>query len=92
MIIGRPIPGCDYCPDSAIHLCDSYIRCLIRKIGIRDYHLGGSCRMGSAQRLDTVVDERLRVKYIQNLRVIDSSVMSDMVNANTQAVSMNNFK
>ena len=58
------------------------------RIGLLNYHLGGSCRMGSTNRSDTIVDERLRVKGIKNLRVIDSSVMSDMVNANTQAVSM----
>ena len=86
--IPKPIPGCNYCLDRPLHECDSYINCIIRQIGLRDYHLGGSCRMGSANRSDTVVDERLRVKGIKNLRVIDSSVMSDMVNANTHAVSM----
>ena len=86
--IPEPIPGCEYCPDKPLYECDSYAKCIIRQIGLRDYHLGGSCRMGSADRSDTVVDERLRVKNVKKLRVIDSSIFPEMVNSNTQAAAM----
>ncbi|XP_054166205.1 L-sorbose 1-dehydrogenase-like [Oppia nitens] len=88
VVLPRPIPGCKYCYDRPLHECDTYITCLIRQIGLRDYHLGGACRMGDPKRDDTVLDDKLRVKGVHRLRVVDSSVMPDMVNANTQAVSM----
>jgi choline dehydrogenase len=47
------------------------------------YHPAGTCRMGT----DTlaVVDSRLRVRGIEGLRVVDASVMPDVVGATTHA-------
>jgi choline dehydrogenase len=46
-------------------------------------HAAGTCRMGPASSLRTVVDPDCRVLGIEGLRVIDCSVMPEIVRANT---------
>ncbi len=46
-------------------------------------HPAGTCRMGADQ--DSVVDEKLRVRGIDGLRVADCSIMPDVVGSNTNA-------
>jgi choline dehydrogenase len=46
-------------------------------------HPAGSCRMGADE--DAVVDEQLRVRGIDGLRVADCSVMPDVIGGNTNA-------
>lgn len=50
------------------------------------YHALGTCRIGPEGQ--GVVDPRLRVHGIGGLRVVDASVMPDMVSGNTQAAVM----
>jgi choline dehydrogenase-like flavoprotein len=50
------------------------------------FHASGTCRMGS--RPDAVVDERLRVHGVRNLRVADTSVFPDILSVNTNATAM----
>ena len=50
------------------------------------YHAAGTCRMGTDPM--AVVDPELRVHGISGLRVIDASVMPEMVSGNTQAAVM----
>ena len=49
-------------------------------------HAVGTCRMGADR--DSVVDERLRVRGIQGLRVADCSVMPTQVSGNTNGPVM----
>ena len=83
-----PIPGCSYCPDRPVSECESYIRCYIRQITSTMWHPVGTCRMGDPNASHTVVDTRLKVKGIRNLRVVDSSVYPNCINANTNAPAM----
>ena len=49
------------------------------------YHLMGTCRMAPKSDPTAVVDDELRVHGMQNLRVIDASIMPTMLSANLNA-------
>ncbi len=49
------------------------------------YHPVGTCRMGTLGDPMAVVDAELRVQGLKNLRVIDASVMPNLVGGNTNA-------
>lgn len=87
-IFPRPIPGCSLCPNEPMWKCDSYVRCIIAQVGDSALHPGGACRMGSTNRTDIVVDPSLRVRGIDRLRVIDSSIIPELANANTHAATV----
>ena len=52
-------------------------------IGTTIFHPVGTAKMGLASDPMAVVDERLRVHGLQNLRVIDASVMPTITSGNT---------
>ncbi len=62
---------------------DEEIRQILRDRSDTVYHPVGSCKMGVDDM--AVVDPRLRVYGIQNLRVVDASIMPKVVNGNTNA-------
>src|SRR5690606_17224800 len=65
---------------------DDEIRDYIRQWGKTDYHPVGTCKMGVDDL--AVVDPELRVRGVEGLRVIDSSIMPTIISGNTQAPSM----
>jgi choline dehydrogenase-like flavoprotein len=70
-------------PLSATSQTDAQIEQFIRSNGDTIYHPVGTCRMGSGA-LD-VVDARLQVHGLKNLRVVDASIMPQLVSGNTNA-------
>ena len=66
-------------PDSDDQALISHIKDSIETV----YHPVGTCKMGNDDM--AVVDERLRVHGVGNLRVIDASIMPKIVSGNTNA-------
>jgi choline dehydrogenase len=54
---------------------DAYWECVVRYMTFSVYHQSGTCKMGPDSDEDAVVDPRLRVRGIKNLRVMDASIM-----------------
>lgn len=63
----------------------NYFACLFTSYTTTIFHPSGTCKMGPPSDLDAVVDPRLRVIGIQNLRVADASIMPSIVRGNTNA-------
>jgi choline dehydrogenase len=57
-----------------------------RQTVITVFHQSGTCKMG--QDSLAVVDDRLRLRGMSNLRVIDASIMPNVVSGNTNAPTM----
>ncbi|XP_059174133.1 L-sorbose 1-dehydrogenase-like [Physella acuta] len=78
-----PLPSCV----SHLYNSDSYWNCFNRHLASTAHHPAGTCKMGATDDVTTVVDNRLRVKGVRNLRVADASIMPDVVSANTNAAT-----
>ena len=75
-VIAEDIPG------SGVVTDDDIFR-FMQETGNSAHHQGGTCKMGSDPM--AVVDERLRVRGIERLRVVDASVMPHLTSGNTNA-------
>ena len=53
--------------------------------GTTTFHLMGSCRMAPDTDPTAVVDDQLRVRGLEGLRVVDASIMPTMPSANLNA-------
>lgn len=69
-------PGAGCCSDAEL-------KAFVRGLAYANLHPVGTCRMGSDPA--AVVDARLRVKGVERLRVVDASIMPQIVAGNTNA-------
>ena len=60
----------------------------LRRNSGTSHHVSGTCKMGPDSDPMTVVDQFLRVKGVQGLRVADASIMPDCIRANTNATTI----
>ncbi|HZR38423.1 MAG TPA: GMC family oxidoreductase N-terminal domain-containing protein [Nevskia sp.] len=65
---------------------DEEILAAFRRYGQAGYHAAGTCRMGGDP--SSVLDERLRVRGVERLRVMDCSIYPEMISGNTNAPTM----
>jgi choline dehydrogenase len=75
-IISEFVPGTQFQTDE--ELLDA-----ARRYSQTIYHPAGTCKMGNDE--SAVVDERLRVRGISGLRVVDAAIMPEIVSGNTNA-------
>jgi choline dehydrogenase/4-pyridoxate dehydrogenase len=75
---GRPI--------TPLAASDAEIDGHIRETAITLHHPASTCRMGSDP--DSVVDPELKVRGVERLRVVDASVMPDLISGNINAPVM----
>ncbi|MFC4275848.1 GMC family oxidoreductase [Achromobacter aloeverae] len=78
---GESLPG-------ALCQSDDELLDFARRYGVSSYHVNGTARMGPADDPLAVVDPQLRVRGVQALRVVDSSVIPAMPSANICAATM----
>lgn len=64
---------------------DDYFACMTRYFTFTIYHHSGTCKMGPPKDKSAVVDPRLRVYGVKNLRVIDASIIPVIPAAHTNA-------
>lgn len=83
-LVKLPLPACDV----FVYRSDDYWRCFIRYTSRSLLHLAGTAKMGPENDTEAVVDNRLRVYGIGNLRVIDNSIMPLVTSANTNGPAM----
>jgi 4-pyridoxate dehydrogenase len=71
-----PGPGCR---------SDAEVDAYIRATAITVHHPLGTCKMGTDKDPDAVVDGECKVRGVDGLRVVDASVMPDLVGGNINA-------
>ena len=83
--VGRQSPIAPYVDSEVTPLkTDAEIDAHVRSTGITVYHPISTCRMGSDS--ESVVDPECRVRGVEALRVVDASVMPDLIGGNINAV------
>jgi choline dehydrogenase-like flavoprotein len=81
----RHLLGEETTPGPAVRNDDEIVDAFSR-LGQSGYHACGTCKMG--QDALSVVDERLRVRGVSGLRVVDISIMPTVTSGNTNAPAM----
>lgn len=62
-----------------------YWECVITHYTATIYHPVGTCKMGTELDPEAVVDPELQVYGVKHLRVVDASIMPEIVRGNTNA-------
>lgn len=70
-LIETPFPGCE----EHTLKSDAYYECYARHFSQTIWHFSGTCAMGKKGSKDAVVNSELQVIGVENLRVMDASVM-----------------
>lgn len=77
-------PGCEkHEPKSS-----EYLECYLRHMPLTMYHPTCTCPMGPPDSPTAVLDSELRVLGIKRLRVIDASIMPEIVSSNPNAATI----
>ncbi|XP_065363247.1 glucose dehydrogenase [FAD, quinone]-like [Calliphora vicina] len=80
-ILKIPIKECDEFQFKT----EQYWRCYFSYFSNTCYHPVGSVKMGHLDEAKTCVDSRLKIKGVNNLRVVDASIMPYVTSGNTNA-------
>lgn len=75
-------------PQAGIEKSENELRDFVRQTAKTVFHPVGTAKMGAASDRMAVVDQQLRVRGTQRLRVADASVMPTLVSGNTNAPTM----
>ena len=73
------------CGEKYTFKSDDFYRCYVQHMAATVYHPTSTCKMGKEADNSTVVDPEFRVKGVQGLRVVDASIMPNIVSGNTNA-------
>jgi len=67
---------------------DEGLNTFMRREITTGHHSSGTCKMGPASDPLAVVDQYGKLHGLQNLRVVDASIMPDCIRANTNVTTM----
>ncbi len=81
----QPFVAAEHAPGNRVNSDEDWLG-YAREVGGTVYHPTSTCRMG--QDPMAVVDERLRVRGLSGLRVVDASIMPNVVSGNTNAATV----
>lgn len=73
------------CLDAGPFGSDEYFACQAQMFTFTIYHQSGTCKMGLQNDPSAVVNHRLMVHGLERLRVIDASIMPEIVSSHTNA-------
>ncbi|KAF5288571.1 hypothetical protein FQA39_LY15350 [Lamprigera yunnana] len=77
--VNTKLAGCEH----FVYDTDSYWECAIRHISTSNHHQTTTCKMGPKSDPEAVVDNKLRVYGVRNLRVADTSIIPLSLSAHT---------
>lgn len=67
---------------------DKHLECIARELTFSLYHPTSSVKMGPENDVTSVVDPELKVRKVNGLRVVDASIMPNIVRGNTNAATI----
>ncbi|KAK8741860.1 hypothetical protein OTU49_002431, partial [Cherax quadricarinatus] len=77
----KVLPGCD----KEVYGSDSYWACFTRHMAQTTFHPAGTCKMAPPSDPYGVVDHTLKLRGVSGVRVVDASIMPQIVSGNLNA-------